>query len=239
MIFRSIEQKILEPILFLFKIFFESEEKYFKALMFLRYFNRRIFSVPLTSNHTAQYKKFKYFKIKRISRETKVMEIGCGSLGLGYHLIKYLDKNNYVGVDICNYAIKDSIKLINSNPNIKKKNPKIHLVHNIKKVTSLAKNYNSNVFIFSSVFTHLSKNKILSYLRMIKNLKNDKICIIADIAITTSKHSYNNRKVDYFYSMTDVKKILSIFNHSYKIKSYKRNHIKNIYERYLFITKKY
>ena len=154
-------------------------------------------------------------------------------------MIKYLDKNNYVGLNISSYAIKEAIKLINSNPNINKKNPKIHLVHSIKKVTSLAKYYNSNVIIFSSVFTHLSKNKILSYFRMIKNLINDKIVIIADFSISKSKHSYNNRKIDYFYSMNDLKKMLNIFNHLYKIKFYKMNNSNNIYDSYLFVIKKY
>tara|TARA_B100001057_G_C22840205_1_gene946776 strand:+ start:205 stop:918 length:714 start_codon:yes stop_codon:yes gene_type:complete len=236
MIFRLIELKILEPLLFFLKFFFKTEQEYFKMLMSLRYVNRKIFAVPLTSNHIAQYKKFNYFK--KMIRKDKVLEIGCGNLGLGYHLIKYLNKNNYCGVDINKYVIKNSIKLINSNPNIKKKKPKIHLVHNIKKVNSLAENYNSNVFVFSSVFTHMSKNKILEYLRMIKNLKNNKTLILADFSISKFKHSYNVRRINYYYSITDVKKILSIFDNTYKIKSYKINSTSKNYESYLFVIKR-
>ena len=236
MIFRIIEKKLLEPFLFIIKNFFSSEEKYFQTVMFLRYFNRKIFGVQLTSDHKFQKNKFKYFK--KMKKGSKVMEIGCGNLGLGYHLIKYLNKDNYVGVDISKFAIKNSIKLIISNPNISKKNPKVHLVQNINEVNSFVKNYNSKIFIFSSVFTHLSRNKILSYLNMIKKLKGD-ICILADFSISKSGYSYNIKNIDYYYSMYDLKKILSIFDHSYKVKFYKMKYKNNLYQCYLAEIKKY
>ena len=157
MLFRAIEKKILEPFIFLFANFFISHESYYKYVMILRYINRKIFNKTLTSTSKHQKKKAKFFI--KFKKNSKVLEIGCGELGLGFHLIKYLNNNCYFGADISSIVIKKAKTLINLNPNILKKNPKIFLIYKPKNIISIINNYDTKIFLFSSVFTHLNKNK--------------------------------------------------------------------------------
>ena len=48
----------------------------------------------------AEPKAVKWFKTMGLKRRHKVIEYGCGSLRLGAHFIRYLDRGNYFGLDV-------------------------------------------------------------------------------------------------------------------------------------------
>jgi hypothetical protein len=227
--FRQIEKFFLEPFLFFFYNFFKSPESYFKYVMLLRHINRGFFRKPTTASSKNQFIKSKFFIV--FKKNSKVLEIGCGELGLGYHLIRFLNNNCYVGVDISPSVIVKAKKLINSNKNIELKNPKIYVIIQPKDIKSIIKDNNIKIFIFSSVFTHLNKKQILAYLKIISKNKGAKIKVLADFSITREKHSYSINNIDYYYTLIDLKKIFSpLF---YKVKFVRLPFKTDIYQSYL------
>ena len=135
------------------------------------------------------------------------MEVGCGVLGLGYHLINQLPKRAYFGVDILPSAIKVAEQKILDNPVLLSKNPQVLISSSSADIKTIAAHNKLNTFIFNSVFTHMSLDLIEDYLVALISLDNDNIKILGDISTPKSKISTNKRNVDYLHTIKDFETV--------------------------------
>lgn len=198
-------EKVLEKILYKFKFLFKKEEDYFKAAMKIRKILRLLNNKPLTSSSSFQ-KKISSFYLERIKNK-KVLEVGCGIIGLGEHLILNLNKKSYFGSDISKDVLMFSQNLIDSREDLLLKKPRLILQNNFMEIIDLANNEEINFFIFNSVFTHMSSDLIKDYLKQIKKFVKQDIVVLGDISSPKEDNYKCLRGVDYFYSKDTFKEI--------------------------------
>lgn len=74
--------------------------------------NPRAIHFPLIGWEEAGYRQFLFLKNKGLKPHHKFLDLGCGTLALGNYLIKYLDKGNYIGMDISAEAFTNGRKLV-------------------------------------------------------------------------------------------------------------------------------
>jgi SAM-dependent methyltransferase len=117
---------------------------------------------------------YKYIlNTKEVNKKTKFLDVGCGTMRLGKHIIPYLNKNKYTGIDFNEQMVNLGIqKELNSNI-LKTKQPKfiftdcfdtsdcakqdfiwINAVFNHLKLTTI-KTALQNLLKCSHTFTHL------------------------------------------------------------------------------------
>ena len=235
-IYRIIEIKFFETLVYILRQFFKSEEDYFKTIMFFRSILRPLFKAQLTSSEEFQKKRSNYYK-DCIDKNSIVLDIGCGVLGIGAHVIRFLPKQAYIGVDISKPVIRLAKKKIEKDISLKDKNPKILITSSSDDVKSIAEKHNCDTFIFNSVFTHMSSNLISSYLDTLSKINSSKIKILGDISVPKSNKSFQVRGVDHYYTVEDFTKICDKSNLDIQLNIGERSD--NIYTTYLFkLTKK-
>lgn len=89
----------------------------------------------------------------------KVLDLGCGCLRAGVHLVEYLDTGNYFGIDINEELLTIGYDVELNKLGLCGKLPRHHLIANGKfSVDDLPKDL--DVILTTSVFTHLSFNRI-------------------------------------------------------------------------------
>ena len=137
----------------------------------------------------------------KLKKNDIFLDIGCGSLRVGKHIIDYLDKNNYLGLEPESQLIDDAIKYENIDI---KKNPEF--VNNYNFDFEFKKKPN---FVFAnSVFTHL-------------NYKDINLCF-------NKLDKFTNRNVVFFatFSTTPIKLFLPFKSHSHRAFNYTFKQIK-------------
>ena len=136
------------------------------------------------------------------------LDLGCGSLRYGIFLIKYLDKDNYVGFDKEQLLIDLALEKEISPEIIKVKNPQF-IINNSFDLSKI--NHHPNFIFANSLFTHLNTKDIDT---LIKNLL---LITKEDFVFYTSIHfskynfkffgkSHANR--NFSYSMQQIEKII-------------------------------
>jgi len=138
------------------------------------------------------------------------LEIGCGFLRLGYHLINYLNKGNYYGMDISASAIEEAHTVINEQ-NLSNKEPTIFQNHDLKLRDPEIANQSFDYIFSYSVFTHLSPEKIEELLSNLSNaLKNSGAYYTTiyrepdgDFITTTPTRQDYRYPIDFFYELGD------------------------------------
>ena len=205
-IYRLIEKKLVEPVLSYFRWVFRSEESYYRVVMSFRHRIRSIFGDSLTADEKHSIKRSEFY-IEIIDHKSRVMDVGCGILGLGYHLINQLPKQAYFGVDILPSAIKEAEQKILNNLVLSAKSPQLFVTSSSAEIKSIASCNRVNTFVFNSVVTHMSLDLIENYLVTLHSLDIDNIKILGDINTPISKRSTNKRNVDYYHTITDFKTV--------------------------------
>lgn len=100
---------------------------------------------------------FDFLHRRGLSPESRLLDIGCGTLRGGRYYIEYLNSANYTGVDISKEAIKSGKDLV-SNEILNEKQPEL-LVNTDLKFSEIPNN-SIDYAIAQSVFTHLPENDI-------------------------------------------------------------------------------
>jgi len=84
----------------------------------------------------------------------KLLDLGCGTLSLGRTAIPYLDKFNYIGMDISDQTIAEGIKLVGENI-IEEKKPLWIINTDLSFDSLISQNVKVDFIIAFSVFNHL------------------------------------------------------------------------------------
>jgi SAM-dependent methyltransferase len=112
-------------------------------------------------------KQFKMLLKYDLYKDDRFLDIGCGSLRIGRHLINYLNPNKYYGIESEGWLIKEAIKYEIHEDIIKEKNP----------IFSINGDFNLQVFkkkydyiLANSIFIHASESQVDMVLSQIKSL---------------------------------------------------------------------
>ena len=144
------------------------------------------------------------FKIKPNS---VTFDIGCGCLRIGKHLINYLDKEKYYGLEPEEELIKYALKSLVSKELIENKNPKF--VSNYCFDLSEFKK-KAQFVIINSIFTHLNKKDVHKCLSEICRYLDVDGKVIATFSKTKRPQiqilkSHNHR--NFFYTIDEMEQI--------------------------------
>jgi SAM-dependent methyltransferase len=101
-----------------------------------------------------------------------LLDIGCGTLRGGRHLIKYLEPGNYYGIDISKCAIEHARKLVNEE-NLSSKNPMLIVSESKNLKFSEFEGSTFDFLLAQSVFTHLPPEHIEECFAHIRNVMHD------------------------------------------------------------------
>jgi len=72
----------------------------------------RLIHFPRVGWEEAGYRQFMFLKSRGLRPHHKFLDLGCGTLALGNYLIEYLDKGNYIGMDISGEALIKGRELV-------------------------------------------------------------------------------------------------------------------------------
>jgi cyclopropane fatty-acyl-phospholipid synthase-like methyltransferase len=93
-----------------------------------------------------------------IEPSNRIIDIGCGDLRGGRYIIEYVEKGNYMGIDISEEAIKRGWKNIKKN-DLLEKSPSLRVNDDLRfKEFTVIENF--NIVFANSVLTHLSEEYI-------------------------------------------------------------------------------
>lgn len=123
--------------------------------------NRAIGSDSEESWATVGRLQFEYLLKHGLQANHRVLDIGCGNLRLGTHLIRFLDANNYVGLDISPKVMADALKKVGAG--LADKTPRLYLLETTN-YDFLPAEYFDRVQAHS-VFSHLPLGEIEKVLR--------------------------------------------------------------------------
>ena len=105
---------------------------------------------------------FELLKRAGCAPSSKVLEVGCGCLNLGVHLIRYLDKGNYVGIDPNEWLRQTALKHRGVRRLVKEKQATFLTVDDFD-ASKLGRKFD---FIFShSVLSHCAHCQLEQFLR--------------------------------------------------------------------------
>jgi SAM-dependent methyltransferase len=108
---------------------------------------------------------FELMKKHGLEKTHKVLDVGCGSLRIGQHLINYLNRSNYYGIEPNGWLIDEALKYEDIKKN---KNP--HFDYNDQFEIPFEKEF--DFVIVNSVYIHADKEQIKkSILEISKKLK--------------------------------------------------------------------
>jgi SAM-dependent methyltransferase len=110
---------------------------------------------------------------KGLKSHHKLLDIGCGTLRGGRHIIKYLDSGNYYGIDISKGAIDHARTLVNQE-NLNSKKPILIVNENMNLKFSEFEGNTFDFLLAQSVFTHLPPEHIEECLAHIREIMHEK-----------------------------------------------------------------
>ncbi|HEY4163530.1 MAG TPA: class I SAM-dependent methyltransferase [Dongiaceae bacterium] len=120
--------------------------------------------------------------------EHRCVDYGCGSLRIGMHLIDYLDRGNYWGVDITDRFYNDGLELL-SPETVPAKAPRLDVIG----PSSLAaiKEWRPDIVLSFSVMLHVPPAELQDYLAKVTGLlaKDARAIIVFDETATDMRLS--------------------------------------------------
>jgi SAM-dependent methyltransferase len=102
---------------------------------------------------------FNFLKSEGLSHNHKLLDIGCGCLRVGVHLINYLDAGNYFGVDLNESLLDAGYRVELARARLTEKLPRDRL-RRIEGFDFSAISVDFDIAIAFSVFTHISLNSV-------------------------------------------------------------------------------
>jgi hypothetical protein len=113
--------------------------------------------------------------------EHRCVDYGCGSLRIGMHLIDYLDRGNYWGVDITDRFYNDGLELL-SPETVPSKAPRLDVIG--PPILAAIKEWRPDFVLSFSVMLHVPPAELQDYLAKITGLlaKNGRAIIVFDSA---------------------------------------------------------
>jgi hypothetical protein len=106
---------------------------------------------------------------KGLKKHQYFLDIGCGSLRIGKHLIPWLYKNRYCGTEPNKWLIDEGLKNELPEDIIDKKNPQFFSNNNFKLGTDEDKSY-FDFILANSIFIHASLNEIKKCINEVKKV---------------------------------------------------------------------
>lgn len=132
---------------------------------------------------------FEFMLSRGLSRENKVIDIGCGCLRVGVHLVNYLLPGNYFGNDISKDLLEVGYRVELQNAGLNKKLPFKNLIcdsdFNFKRFGE-----NFDVALAQSLFTHLPLNHLKLCLYNLYGSMNSKGIFYATFFIAPSANEW-------------------------------------------------
>tara|TARA_R110002072_G_scaffold1598_8_gene13689 strand:+ start:14379 stop:15113 length:735 start_codon:yes stop_codon:yes gene_type:complete len=203
-LFRILELKVLEPLLYLARPMFSTEEEYYAAVMNWRTRVRAVFGRTPTASPESSEREAEFY-LRKISQKDVFLEYGCGSCGLAVHVINVLDKGNYVGCDISEGALTKGRSIVSENPSLEKKAPVLILFKDLAELSSKLGDRKFDWIVLNSVFTHLSEDKIIECLKFFKSILATNGVVVGDFSVPRlSAGSFSRRGIDYYYSIENI-----------------------------------
>ena len=167
---------------------------YYRIVMGFRSVNRKITKTSLTNDENSGYTIYKQLiSILNLKEGNRLLDYGCGVGGVGIHFARYLNPENYLGVDISGAAIK------NANKNFPGYN--FQRIRNNKDL----KEFGIFDFVIAqSVFTHNPPHLLSEFLSTIKlNINKDSKVYVT---FSVGNSDYNLRNVDFIYQNSTIEK---------------------------------
>ena len=148
-----------------------------------------------------------------IKKNSIILDYGCGSLRLGQHFIKYLNKENYIGLDITDHFYNLGKKRIDIKL-LKIKQPIFDIISD--ESLSIIKRKKIDIIISTGVLMHVPPQDINNYFNNIFTLGNDDTKYF--ITFLESDITFKLNKLTFIYSSCEISKIIKKHKHEYTIK---------------------
>jgi SAM-dependent methyltransferase len=117
-------------------------------------------------DHGLQHLEF--LKSKGLKPNNRVLDIGCGCLRTGIHLIEYLKQDRYFGIDKEESLIEAGIKYeLQPNKSLLEKNPVVEVVKDFN-ISNFAKGFRFHFIWAYALFSHLTPKEIEACLANLK-----------------------------------------------------------------------
>lgn len=100
-----------------------------------------------------------FLKSRGLTPEHKLLDIGCGCLRLGVHMVDFLKEGNYFGIDLNQELLDAGYNIELGNKGLQHKLPRTNLICNANFEFTLF-NETFDMTIAQSLFTHLNFNHI-------------------------------------------------------------------------------
>ena len=147
----------------------------------------------------------KFLQCHGLNEKSTVMDYGCGSLRLGKTLIKYLNPQNYVGVDISDHFYSLGIKNYLTNEVYKQKRPEFYIINSDDYETHLSGR--TFDFIYSQwVMMHVHPDQLSRYFDNIFSQMNEESVFFFDF--THSIITLRQNALTWGYPSRKIKKLI-------------------------------
>lgn len=155
---------------------------------------------PNISEESAQkaIESFNYLLSQGIRREDVVVDYGCGTMRIGRHLVDYLNKGNYIGMDLDQRLLDVGLELLDPNTRIEKE-PTLTPI-SPKTLREVAAKIPGFVFA-KGVLQHVPPDGLASFFSNIASIGSRSLILIA------IKHSEKSRRLSdrsWIYSEADI-----------------------------------
>ena len=107
-----------------------------------------------------------FLRAEGLTRDQKLLDIGCGCLRGGVHFVDYLEAGKYFGVDINESLLETGYRVELANSNLTEKLPRDHL-RRIDGFDFSTLDADFDIAIALSVFTHISLNAVRTCLEQL------------------------------------------------------------------------
>tara|TARA_B110001450_G_scaffold172400_1_gene160812 strand:- start:194 stop:799 length:606 start_codon:yes stop_codon:yes gene_type:complete len=144
-----------------------------------------------------------YLISKGLKPETKFLDYGCGAISAGRFFISFLNKGNYVGVDISSGVINEAKKRI-TRFNLDNKEP--YLAYAVDGKINELKFQKFDFIWAQSVITHMPPESVETMFKQLRNYMNNDSKFFFTFTKTNEGISHTDLK-DWAYSIEELNNI--------------------------------
>lgn len=142
---------------------------------------------------------FNFLVSQEMQPNNTLLDIGCGTLRGGRHFIKFLNPDNYTGIDISPEAINYGKKLVEEE-GLSHKNPKLIINKNLSLKFDEFSNETFDYLLAQSVFTHLQPPQIEECFKNIKKVMNKSSRFFFTFGEAEEYRKFNQKDFNYPFS---------------------------------------